>query len=287
MIELYVNIHKPSSSLSGWGCVARGFSSPNKEIMGASEGSEMEALLSALLAGLQATAVIPGLVNVEVVTFHAPLAYALEQGACRWASHNWRRKACIEAMNSPLWRKLAKASKRVSLIVRTPTSLEDFELMGRAAYYGSCALGQNMVHKLFTDGSFVPKGKAGGWAVILESGREVTEMSGGMNCRDCNQAELLAVIKGLSFLNDRSNAIVYTDSRFVVTGTRIIDLWMQSNWRTAERKRVPHRDLWEALYQQMQRLSVRFEWIKGHSGIEQNFRADQLAKREAKNLLLN
>lgn len=258
--------------------------SVKRELSGTCIDGESEGLLCALVSGLQAMVTLPAGTHIEVVTKYADISSLINLGFARWSNHSWRREVNAVAADSPTWRKLAKASRHFSLSARLPHSREDFEMLGRADHCAHCALGSGKAFRLFTDGSFVAKNRAGGWAAILEDGKQSREAYGSMACRDCNQAELVAVIKGLDLLSDDDSAIVFTDSRFVVTGTRLMDIWMDSNWRTIERRKVPHRPLWEALREHMQRLDVHFEWIKGHSGIEQNFRADFLAKREAKGL---
>ena len=42
---------------------------------------------------------------------------------------------------------------------------------------------------------------------------------------------------------------------------------------------VKNQDLWEALAQQVDRHTVDWHWVKGHSGHPDNERADQLANQ--------
>jgi ribonuclease HI len=48
-------------------------------------------------------------------------------------------------------------------------------------------------------------------------------------------------------------------------------------WRTAARKSVLNRDLWERLYDLAVRHRVRWEWVRGHAGHDLNERCDRLA----------
>ena len=281
MPSIYLSTSKSSDGKWGWCALLSTPSHHTREYTGTASTSALEGNLNALVAGLHALASATIEQDVDVILGHEQLLPLINLGPSRWSNHQWRKEAEIESAESTLWRKLSKASRRFELRARKPESMKEFELLGRAEYFSQCALGHTKLVKVFTDGSFVPKLKAGGWAAILEDGKSSREFSGPVTCRDCNQAELYAVTQGLSILSDRESAIVFTDSLFVVSGVQTLDLWRANNWRSYQRRKILHREHWEELYQHMQRLNVRFEWIKGHSGIEQNFRADALAKREA------
>lgn len=283
MPSIYLSTSKAPDGKWGWCALLNSSGHHTREYTGVLSGSRLEGHLSALVAGLQALASVTEEQAIEVIVHCELLPPLINLGANRWGNHQWRKEAGVEAADSLVWRKLLKAARRIELSARLPVSMKEYELLGRAEYFSQCALGHTRLVKIFTDGSFVPKLKSGGWAAIVEDGKATRELSGGIVCQDCNEAELFAVNQGLSSLSDQESAIVFTDSLFVVTGAQSLGLWRANNWRSHQRRKVPHRELWEELHQHMQRLSVRVEWIKGHSGIEQNFRADQLAKREAMN----
>lgn len=287
MPSIYLSTTKSSDGKWGWCALLSSQSHHTREYTGIVSGSQLEGHLNALVAGLHALASATIEQAIEVILSHEAFLPLINLGPSRWSNHQWRKEAGIESAESSLWRKLSKASRRFELTARKPESMKEFELLGRAEYFSQCALGHTRLVKVFTDGSFVPKLKAGGWAAILEDGKSSRELSGPVICRDCNEAELHAVNQGLARLSDQESAIVFTDSLFVVSGVQTLDLWRANNWRSHQRRKILHREHWGELHQHMQRLSVRFEWIKGHSGIEQNFRADALAKREAFSLKNN
>jgi len=280
---IFVNTTKSVDGKWGWCALLSSHSHHTREYTGIASGSLLEAQISGLIAGLHALVSATVEQGVEVILAQDPALPLINLGSSRWSNLQWRREAGIDSAESLLWRKLAKASRRFELNARKASSMKEFELLGRAEYFSQCALDHTRLVKLFTDGSFVPKLKSGGWVAILEDGKTSREMSGPFACLDCNEAELYAVNQGLASLSDKESAIVFTDSLFVVSGAQTLELWRSNNWRSHQRRKISHRKHWEELYQHMQRLSVRFEWIKGHSGIEQNFRADALAKREAFN----
>ena len=55
--------------------------------------------------------------------------------------------------------------------------------------------------------------------------------------------------------------------------------WKKRNWKTAAKKPVKNKDLWQQLDQATQRHEIEWHWVKGHTGHEGNELADQLANR--------
>ncbi len=133
---------------------------------------------------------------------------------------------------------------------------------------------------LFTDGACSGNPGPGGWAYILrhpKSGKE-TEASGAEAATTNNRMELRAVIEGLSALTRRSTVELHSDSEYVLNGLREwMAQWKARGWRTAGRKPVKNRDLWERLDHLMAQHDIRFHWVRGHSEHPENERADQLA----------
>jgi ribonuclease HI len=57
--------------------------------------------------------------------------------------------------------------------------------------------------------------------------------------------------------------------------------WKRRGWKTADRKPVKNVDLWQALDAAAAMHEVRWHWVRGHAGHEENERADALANRGA------
>jgi ribonuclease HI len=111
-------------------------------------------------------------------------------------------------------------------------------------------------------------------------GEHEREIAGAERATTNNRMELTAVIRALEALKRRVSARIYTDSQYVRLGiTEWVPQWKTRGWRTADRKPVKNQDLWERLDDLAQRHDLEWHWVKGHSGVPQNERVDQLANR--------
>ncbi len=141
---------------------------------------------------------------------------------------------------------------------------------------------------LYADGACTGNPGPGGWGTILisrDSGRRV-ELSGSDPDTTNNRMEMIAVIEGLRRLKRPCRVRVVTDSRYVVDGMKSwIHSWRRNGWKTADRKPVKNRELWEELSRLSGIHRMQFEWIRGHAGHEENERCDQLAVNAYRKLL--
>jgi ribonuclease HI len=132
---------------------------------------------------------------------------------------------------------------------------------------------------IYTDGACEGNPGPGGYGAVIEEGELRRELSGAEPMTTNNRMELTAVIQALESLAEGSHVRVVTDSQYVVLGmTQWIHAWRRKRWKTASGGAVKNRDLWEELLESAGRHRVSWEWIRGHSGHEQNERADSLAK---------
>jgi ribonuclease HI len=91
--------------------------------------------------------------------------------------------------------------------------------------------------------------------------------------------ELTAAIAALEALRRPSRVRLYTDSTYLRDGiTKWIGGWKAKGWKTAARKPVKNKDLWQRLEAVMHRHDIEWHWIRGHSGHPENERADTLAR---------
>jgi ribonuclease HI len=135
---------------------------------------------------------------------------------------------------------------------------------------------------IYTDGGCAPNPGPGGWAAILLTGKHSRELSGGAPHSTNNRMELTAAISGLEALKRPCIVELHTDSQYVRDGiTKYINNWKRNGWRTAAREPVKNKDLWERLETARNVHTVRWHWVKGHSGDHFNERADVLV-REAR-----
>ncbi len=134
--------------------------------------------------------------------------------------------------------------------------------------------------EIFTDGACKGNPGPGGWGALLRYGEHEKELCGGEPQTTNNRMELMAVIAALETLKRPSRVRLTTDSQYVKRGvTEWMARWRRNGWRTAERKPVKNRELWERLDRALGEHRVDWHWVRGHSGHPENERADQLANR--------
>ncbi|MAH05072.1 MAG: ribonuclease HI [Alphaproteobacteria bacterium] len=132
--------------------------------------------------------------------------------------------------------------------------------------------------EIYTDGACSGNPGPGGWGAVLRYGDKEKEISGAEAETTNNRMELTAAIKALESLKRRCDVDLYTDSTYVRDGiTKWMDGWKAKNWKTANRKPVKNKDLWEELDAAVSKHNVAFHWVKGHAGHPENERADALA----------
>ncbi len=134
--------------------------------------------------------------------------------------------------------------------------------------------------KIYTDGSCSPNPGPGGWGAVLlfAEGKRIVELSGQEDESTNNRMELMAALKALQSMDDSSEVEVFTDSRYLQQGvTAWLDSWRKNGWLTRDGQPVKNRDLWDSLSIELERLTIRWKWVKGHSENTWNNRADELA----------
>jgi ribonuclease HI len=130
----------------------------------------------------------------------------------------------------------------------------------------------------FVDGACSGNPGPGGWGAILRAGGREKELSGGEALTTNNRMELMAAISALEALKRPSDVDLTTDSIYVKDGIgRWLPNWKTRGWKTADKKDVKNRDLWERLDLLCQKHRVTWHWVKGHAGHVENERADRLA----------
>ncbi len=136
--------------------------------------------------------------------------------------------------------------------------------------------GRVVVH---TDGACSGNPGPGGWGAILQWGGHTRELKGGEAHTTNNRMELMAAIVALETLKRPCDVEVHTDSQYLRQGiTGWIHGWKRNGWRTADKKPVKNADLWQRLDAAVDRHTVHWHWVRGHSGHDLNERADELAR---------
>ena len=133
---------------------------------------------------------------------------------------------------------------------------------------------------IYTDGACKGNPGPGGWGALLKYNDTEKEFFGGEKQTTNNRMEMTAAIEALSRLKRRCDVVLTTDSQYLRKGiTEWIANWKKKGWKTASKKPVKNADLWQQLDELTQLHDITWNWVKGHSGHDENERADQLANK--------
>ncbi len=136
---------------------------------------------------------------------------------------------------------------------------------------------------IYSDGACSGNPGPGGWACILKTpdGR-VLEKSGYSPSTTNNRMEMSGALYALLSLPTKANAIVLTDSSYLIRGiTQWVFGWMRRDWKNAEGAEVLNKDLWQELLKATKGKKIEWRYIPGHKGFAGNERVDQLAVAES------
>jgi ribonuclease HI len=143
----------------------------------------------------------------------------------------------------------------------------------------SPSMTKNNTVVIYTDGACSGNPGPGGWGSVLLYNAHRREMSGGEAGTTNNRMEMMAVIQALESLKRPCSVMIYTDSVYVMKGMmEWLEQWKKRGWKTAAKKPVKNVELWQRLEQAIGRHEVKWQWVKGHSGVPENDRADELAR---------
>ncbi len=142
--------------------------------------------------------------------------------------------------------------------------------------------------EIFTDGACRGNPGPGGWGALLRYKGQERTLSGGEPHTTNNRMELTAAIEALEALKRPCRVRLVTDSEYLRNGiSRWLADWKRRGWKTADRKAVKNRDLWERLDAATQRHRVEWVWVRGHAGHPENERVDALARAAIEDVLKN
>ena len=131
--------------------------------------------------------------------------------------------------------------------------------------------------KIFTDGS-VYKNNGGWGAVVVYNATTSVLLSGREENTTNNRMELLAAVNALQSVDTNLPLRIHSDATYLVDGVnRYLSGWKADNWTRGGRK-LENADLWKEIYYlQMDYKSVKWQWVRSHSGIQHNEMAHKLA----------
>jgi ribonuclease HI len=134
---------------------------------------------------------------------------------------------------------------------------------------------------IYTDGACSGNPGPGGWGAILMYKENKKEISGGKKDTTNNVMELTAVIEALKLLKFPCKVKLYSDSAYVVNAflQNWVINWQRNNWKTADKKEVKNKELWQELVELTNIHDITFIKVKGHSDNEYNNRCDELARK--------
>jgi len=137
------------------------------------------------------------------------------------------------------------------------------------------------VTRIYTDGACRGNPGPGGWA--WASGKD--HYASGAEAHTTNQRmEVMAVIEALRS-TPAGDVEIVSDSTYVVKcfNDKWHVGWVKRGWRNSKGEPVANRDLWEQLIELVLHggRTVRFTWVKGHSGDKGNDFVDVLATAAA------
>lgn len=142
--------------------------------------------------------------------------------------------------------------------------------------------------EVYTDGSSLNNPGDGGWAFFIRSSKKEVKKAGFIAEATNNQMELTAMIKAMDFLANANvsdfDITLYSDSKYLLSGIEEwIFNWKKNGWKTANKKPVLNKALWQELDVLRNFLEkdnkLFFQHVKAHSGEEYNELVDTLARK--------
>ena len=155
----------------------------------------------------------------------------------------------------------------------------------------------------------MPNPGRGGWGAVAIRRTETANIRwiryGGKRRTTNNEMELTGALEALRLCPIGHDHSFYMDTMYFLKGvirdgkdgyvtrsklgkcalfTGYLANWLTKEWKTANGGRVKNLEIWKQIVEECNKhviggSTLRFQWVKGHSGVEGNELADQLASR--------
>jgi ribonuclease HI len=139
---------------------------------------------------------------------------------------------------------------------------------------------------IYTDGGCQPSNPGpGGYGAVLLHGEHRKELTSGYRWTTNNRMELMAAICALEALQKPCDVTLHSDSKYLVDAMNVgwAKRWQANNWKRNKRgDAAKNPDLWQRLLDAAALHDVTWVWVRGHSGVPENERCDQLAQQAAR-----
>jgi ribonuclease HI len=136
---------------------------------------------------------------------------------------------------------------------------------------------------VFTDGSVIGNPGPGGWAAVLISGGGNWQMTGSNPWTTISEMELVAAVEALRTIPTGSHVQLRSDSELLIHGMLFhVERWQSQGWRNSRGTPLQHQGLWRELLAMNERMTIQWQWIRGHSRHPFQTRADALAYKAAR-----
>ena len=110
----------------------------------------------------------------------------------------------------------------------------------------------------------------------------VKEIHGGERNTSNQRMELTACIRALERITAKDIPVdVFSDSAYLVNcmNQQWYKTWQRNGWKNAKKQPVENKELWTTLLSLIAERTVRFHKVAGHTGVDLNERADELARQ--------
>lgn len=285
-VHLYIaGKFSPDSGVGGWACVL--VDDKVREFSGSESAARKPRMaLMALLEALNKTGHLPRSTYFCIETNCKTLADGVISGTRRLMQNGWKDRRGRPVQDHDLWKRVMRQLGRMDgEIIFNPSSTEG-SMMSRAEHLALSAIAGDNAITIHTDGSYLPGKNVGGWAAVIENMGRVHKASGYMQVDDSNLMELVAAVKSLEAIERGKDVLLFTDSMFVFNGVKDIHKLRESGWHRPDGNGRRYAKWWKQLYHQLIDKRVRVEWVKGHSGVEHNEIADDLAGKASMECLM-